>query len=116
VVKNSFHVSVADGNVFAENRFRVLVEWDPNALAHAGIDSGFTPHYHAAIRSTLQGFRMVFEYGIRYFPRKKGIGLLFRKHIYFIETPFECACEKFGYEQVMQVIEETLTKSFSSKI
>jgi hypothetical protein len=40
VVKNSFHVSVADGNVFAENRFRFLVEWDPNALAHAGIDSG----------------------------------------------------------------------------
>jgi hypothetical protein len=100
VVKNSFHVSVADGNVFAENRFRFLVEWDPNALAHAGIDSGW----------------MVFEYGIRYFPRKKGISLLFRKHIYFIETPFECACEKFGYEQVMQVIEETLTKSFSSKI
>jgi hypothetical protein len=65
--------------VFAENRFRFLVEWDPNALTQADINLGYTPLHHAAMRSTLQVFRMVFEYGIRYFPSKKEIILLFKK-------------------------------------
>ena len=100
--------------VFAENRFQFLVEWNPNALTQVGDISGCTPIYYAAMLSTLQGFRMVLEYGIRYFPRKKGISLLFKKSNkpkpnrlnppYRFNTPFQWACERFGYEQVMQVI------------
>jgi hypothetical protein len=44
---------------------------------------------------------------MRYFPKKKGISLLFQKDI-DNETPFQDACEQFGHEQVMMVITDTL--------
>ena len=31
--------------------------------------------------SSIRGFQIVFEYGIRYYPKKKGINLLFKKRI-----------------------------------
>jgi hypothetical protein len=56
---------------------------------------------------------MVLEYGIRYFPKKTGISLLFENNSNDT-TPFQEAYRRFGYEQVTQVIEETLTQSSSS--
>jgi hypothetical protein len=106
-------ICCCEETVFAENRFQFLVEWNPIALTQVGDISGYTPLHYAASFSTLQGFRMVLEYGIRYFPRKKGISLLFKKckkitllnPLGTINAPFQLACERFGYEQVMQVID-----------
>jgi hypothetical protein len=106
------HILCSRTHYFAERRFRFLVEWDPNALIHPNI-YGNLPIHFASHSSSVQGFRMVFEYGIRYYPNKKGIHLLFRKKNNGV-TPFQLACEKFGYEQVMEVVEETLIRSSSS--
>merc|ERR1711957_389279 len=86
---------------FAEKRFRFLVEWDPTLLISC------EPLYCAAWDSSIQGFQAVFEYGILYYPTKKGISLLF-KQSRPNKTPFNVACNIYGREEVMNVIEETL--------
>jgi hypothetical protein len=98
---------------FAEKRFRFLVEWDPSALVHYD-ETGWLPLHEAAYYTTIQGFRSVFEAGIRYFPEKKGINLLFMKRSNNDDTPFQHACVRFGYEQVMKFVEETLFRYYSS--
>jgi hypothetical protein len=45
-----------------------------------------------------------FEAGIRYYPNKKGICLL------FIKTHFQVACRRFGYEEVMRIVDDTLIR------
>ena len=53
-------------------------------------------------------FRAVLQAGIQYLPMKaQGINLLFRKDDRN-ETPFYDACKRYGYEETMKVIEETL--------
>ena len=59
--------------------------------------------------STIQDFRMVFEYGIRYYPKKKGISLLFKKNDYSTTT-FQRACKTFKYEAVMKVVKDVLIR------
>jgi hypothetical protein len=100
---------------FSEKRFRFLVEWDPSALIQTN-DCGYLPLHYVTLNSSIREFKLVFEYGIRYFPEKKGINLLFqkRKHDYDKETPFQCACKKFGYKKVLEVVEDTLVRSSSS--
>jgi hypothetical protein len=61
------------------------------------------------MRSSIRGFRSVFEIGILYYPKKKGINLLFRKDNYDATT-FQRACEQFGYEEVMNVAEDALVR------
>jgi hypothetical protein len=103
---------------FAENRFKFLVEWDPSALTQT-CEDGQLPIHYAAKDSPIRGFQLVFEYGILYYPKQNGIHLLFR-HKYDDpfhndgKTPFEIACEEFGYEQVIEVVEETLIRYSSS--
>merc|ERR1712007_320296 len=41
--------------------------------------SGYFPLHYASSNSSFQGFRSVFDFGIRYFPSKRGISLLFQK-------------------------------------
>ncbi|OEU11348.1 hypothetical protein FRACYDRAFT_245680 [Fragilariopsis cylindrus CCMP1102] len=94
---------------FAEKRLRFLVEWDPNALTQTDI---FGQRVNAP---TIQGFQFVFEYGIRYFPNKKGISLLFHKPNSLLTT-FRYACGKFDYNDVMNVIEDTLARYSSTPI
>jgi hypothetical protein len=117
------------GPGFAERRFRFLVEWDPTSLlqqqqqqqhtsdddddGEIGDTSCIIPLHHAAHNSYIHIFQFVFEYGIRYFPKKKGINLLFKINEYN-NTPFQLACGKFGYEEVMKVVEDTLTLCYSS--
>ena len=87
---------------FSEKRFRFLIEWDPNALIN--------PNFKGSL-PTIQRFQTVFESGIRYFPKKKGINLLFHKSTgYGWHYPFERACMGLGYEQVMKVVEDTLIR------
>jgi hypothetical protein len=94
---------------FAESRLRFLVEWDPTSLTPLN-NYGYLPLHHAAYHSSIRGFRMVFEYGIRYFPKKKGISLLFKIDDIVGHTPFQEACNKFGYKQVMACVENTLAR------
>ena len=86
----------------AEKRFRFLVEWDPNALTQTDED-GDLP-LHDAVFSIAYPIRRlyqhVFEAGIQYFPKKKGIHLFFHKDRND-DTPFQGACKKFGYKEVI---------------
>ena len=75
----------------SEIRFRFLVEWDPTSLIKTDGQTGCLP-LHFAATYTIQNFRMVFEYGIRYYPKKKGISLLFQRSG-FDPTPFLLACQ-----------------------
>jgi hypothetical protein len=93
---------------FALNRFRFLVAGDPSALIHPD-ELGCLPLHEAADNTSIQGFKMVFEYGIRYYPKKKGISILFKKDSNG-DTPFQRACERFGYEEVMKIVYDTLTR------
>ena len=85
----------------------MLVEWDPNALTQTDKYGFGQLPLNEAIVGSIQGFKFVFEYGIRYFPKKKGISLLFRK-MNFGRTTFQYACINLGYEKVMEVVEDTL--------
>jgi hypothetical protein len=91
------------GENFPKKRFKMLVEWDPNALIQT--DRFGQPPLNDAMcmhSPSIQAFQIVFEYGIRYFPKKKGISLLF--HISNRgETIFQHACVQFGFEDVMYV-------------
>ncbi|OEU12597.1 hypothetical protein FRACYDRAFT_243850 [Fragilariopsis cylindrus CCMP1102] len=98
-----------------EKRFRFFVEWDPSALTQA-TEYGYLPVHWITLntsRSPIRGFQSVFEYGIHYFPKKKGINLLFRKNN-FGGTPFQSACGTYGHEQVMEVVEDTLVRYSTS--
>jgi hypothetical protein len=50
-----------------------LVEWDPNALTQTG-GFGELPRHDAAYNdsSIRRSYQLVFEAGIKYFPKKKG--------------------------------------------
>lgn len=92
----------------AKNRFRFLALWDRNALIQPDTQ-GSLPLHHVVHNTYIQGFKMVFDYGIRYYPKKKGINLLFRKNN-LNKTSFQRACERFGYELVMKIVGDTLTR------
>jgi hypothetical protein len=93
---------------FAEKQFGFLAEWDPSALYYTCGVTGTSPlHWSINHSSSIRVFRIVFKYVIRYFPKKKGINLLYRKNNYG-ETPFQEACKTYGRDEVMKVIEETL--------
>ena len=98
---------------FAKNRFQFLAKWDRNALTHTDED-GSLPLYHVVHNTSIQGFKKVFDYGIRYYPKKKGINLLFRKNN-LNKTSFQRACERFGYEEVMKIVDDTLTSYADTK-
>ena len=93
-------------NYFAENRFRFLVEWNPTSLTRTN-RWGYPLHYSAT--KTLQSFRIVLDYGIRYYPMMKGISILFQKHD-FSGTPIQNACKRFRRKDVIDVVEETLAR------
>jgi hypothetical protein len=107
---------------FAEKRFRFFVEWDPSTLLYPNVAMRAIPLHCAAYNYSLRGFQLVYEYGIRYYPKKKGNNLLFKKNEHDEDddededgdTPFKIACERFGYEQVMKVIADTLIRYSSS--
>ena len=111
--------SEIDETVFPEKRFRFLAEWDPFALTQTYISDGRSisdtsndiPLLHAALGSTMKGFQLVFETGIRYFPKKEGISLLFQKSIVdeTPETPFASACSNYGLKNVIKVVEKCLS-------
>ena len=97
-----------DISYFADTRFRFLIEWDPSSLTNSSLR--WLPLHHAASKSSIRGFGSVFEAGIKYFPNKKGISLLFHSPLHFGPTPFRLACDRFGYDEVMKIVEDTLIR------
>lgn len=93
-----------------ENLLRFFVEWDPASLAHVTYfcEHDRYPLHDAAFRC-FRSFRLLFDLIIRFFPKKKGICLLFLKG-YDDKTPFQKACEKFKRENVMTIVDDTLTR------
>ena len=100
--------TLCNQDYFSEKRFRFLVQWDPTPLIKADV-TGHLPIHIVAFYSLIRSFQIAFESGIRYYPKKKGIHLIFRKTNRSF-TPFQMACEKSGHEQVMKVIEDTLVR------
>ncbi|OEU18121.1 hypothetical protein FRACYDRAFT_238555 [Fragilariopsis cylindrus CCMP1102] len=103
--------------VVSEKRFRFLVEWDPTSLIKTEERTGNLP-IHFAMKSfptimksfsTIQDFRIVFEYGIRYYPKRKGISLLFKKN-HFNIPHLHIICRTFKSEDVMKVVEDILIR------
>ncbi|OEU05943.1 hypothetical protein FRACYDRAFT_257327 [Fragilariopsis cylindrus CCMP1102] len=99
-------------NIFAEKRFKFFAEWDPTLLIHNG-RHGLLPLYCAANSGSIQAFQTVFEYGLLYYPIKKGISLLFTKSP-LNRTPIQILCKRYGSEKVMEVVEDTLIQYTSS--
>merc|ERR1712183_249726 len=64
---------------------------------------------HCAENETLQSFRIVLDYGIHYFPSKRGISLLFQKDGDG-ETPIQDACKEFERKDVISVVEEIVAR------
>jgi hypothetical protein len=101
---------------FPEKRFRFLVEWDPTALTQTDGIGKLPLHYacktivHNSPTARIEIFHVVFDTAICYYPKKKGINLLYRKHFHDDDASFEGTCENFGYEQVMKVVEDTLIR------
>jgi len=104
-------LKLCNHSYFAENQFRFLVEWDPMSLLQSNGNDGWTPLFQVARNgSSIQGFQMVFDYVIRYFPYKKGISLLFTKNT-FGGTFLRSACEWFYIrKQVLEVVDEVLAR------
>ena len=70
---------------------------------------------HVAAKSlNLRTFQVVFEAGIRYFPKRQGINLLFHNYTQLsTRSPFQIACRVHGREEVLIAIERTLANCSS---
>jgi hypothetical protein len=99
---------------FSEKRFRFLAEWDPSALLHRDYE-GELPLHRVIRNPSIRGFQLVFEYGIRYFPEKKGINLLFRKTCNDITSFGLAHCQYGTSDELMKVMEDTPISSSSSE-
>jgi len=98
---------------FSERRFRFLVEWDPTVLTQTR-NYGRVLLHQATRKCTFQGFQVVFDYVIRYYPKKLGVTLLFQKTNNGV-TPFQSVCKKYGCTAVLEVVEEVLTRYHSQE-
>jgi hypothetical protein len=59
----------------------------------------------------LKDLYLFFETGMRFFPKKNGISLIFKKDALIGDTPFKAvAYNKFGYKRVMTGVEDTLAR------
>jgi len=94
-------------------RLRFLVEWCPQSLLHVNEWGHLPLHNFIAANGNatrpIQNFQTVFDYCIRYYPKMKGINLLFQQDS-ANETPYQDAIERFGRKKVMEVVEEILTR------
>lgn len=109
---NLLHDLCGQTSYFAEQRFRYLTDMNPTALISIENDSGYLPlHYAAADFGSIDRFRQVFDTGMRYFPHKIGLSLIFRKNNSG-KTPVEVACEKSctRRNEVMDAVETTLAQ------
>jgi len=115
IVEHNLLGSLLQGSVFPEQRFRFLVDWNPDCL---GAPIGF-PFFHAdllPIKSLVlsddldvAGFQEVLRSGMKYFPEKFGFlfhmgltkGSLLRN-----KTAYAIACQKHGKKVVDTILNE----------
>jgi len=107
-----------DGSNYTESRLRFFIDWDPASLSRPieceGVWSGTLPLHRVIIYNcNIQLFQSVFKAGIMHFPKKKGMCLLFTNKDIFDRTPFKAACEQFGRDKVMKVVENTIADCYS---
>ena len=102
-------------------RFNYLVDLDPTALLRGDNSNGNLPLHPYAPReessipdSTIEDFQLVYKAGIRYFPEKEGICILFQKDNDG-DTPFSDACKLLGRDKTMKVVETTLAEKSDNK-
>ena len=93
------------GNLL-ERGFQFLVEWYPTSLVQTN-ENGWLPLHSVAQARSIQEFQIAFGYGIRYYPFKSGISLLFQKNNDGI-TPFQYACHKYGRDEMMKAVDEVM--------
>jgi len=102
-----WHLCTHEASHFPEKRFQFFADWDPNALTR--IDRyGGSPLHYAAAHASLKGFRLVFEAGVRHFPKTRGITLLFQDLNRHGRTPFKMAWGMHGREEMLNEIEKAL--------
>ena len=84
---------------------------DPTSLISINNDGDLPLHVAATDVDSIELFRHVFDTGMRYFPHKIGLSLLFRKD-HNGETPLELACGKNcrRRNEVMDAVEATLAQ------
>ncbi|OEU07425.1 hypothetical protein FRACYDRAFT_251230 [Fragilariopsis cylindrus CCMP1102] len=100
-------------SIFPRKRFQFLVEWYPFVLIRPD-EFGYVPLHRAVSMSSIHASQAVFEYGIRYYPKKKGISLLFMKDNNG-KTPIQIAFMKTKLRgKVMKITEDVLTRYSSS--
>ena len=97
---------------FAGRRFRFLIDWDPSSLVHTD-DDGYLPlHWSIHNNNNINAFQTVFDAGLRYYPRMRGILLLFQRNN-FGQTAFQFACKKLeSRKTVMEIVEGTISQHF----
>ena len=107
----------SDNGIFAEKRFRYLVEWDPTPLSMPCVpDRGtWLPIHWSADKEDVRQFRLVLEAGLKYFPEK--LGFVFCEgeqtdednllHVGNV-TAFELACEEFGTDEVTKLVADCI--------
>ena len=99
---NLVHVACRNINL-PELRFRFLTEWCPESLLES------LPLHRAANND--RKFRVVLDATFRYYPRWKGITVLFQKRIDDGNTtPFSKACRKITRSTAMNIVKETLIR------
>ena len=98
-------------NIFPEQRFRYLADWDPSVLMIPSSEYGSLPIHYAIHSADIHGFLRVFDAGMQHYPTK--IGGLFHKNSRG-ETPFQLACEKYGNEKVEKILDDVLLLLLSS--
>ena len=110
---------LCDHVYFPKTSARFLIEWYPACLVQSGITGfGPAPLYRVACRGSLEAFRLLFKYFIRYYPFKKGILHLFQNmHTWGIaeqRTPLQIACgtpcNPSKRKKYMDVVEDVLSQ------
>lgn len=94
---------------FAEHQFQFLANWDPDSLLSSDRD-GWTSLHHACYAGTSPMIQAVIKTVICFFPRKRGVCLLFQENgdLFLYDTPFQYACGSLGREKTIEIIENTV--------
>ena len=93
---------------FPEQRFHFLTEWCPESLLQIDEYRRLPLHWAA---DNDQTFRVVLDAIFRYYPRWRGITVLFQKRIDDGNTtPFSKACRKITRNTATKIVEETLIR------
>ena len=106
-------------STLSNKMFRFLIDWDPYCLTRIRHDGRVAlhnvPEYFPATQTEkLKRFQLIFELGLRYFPIKTGISLLFQ-YDNNDRTPFELAYKYFGRKATMEAIDEVLSTRFKNE-